>query len=293
MTGNPKGKFPPGSILFLIALAAAVPRLLLGASQFIEYDGYWHVFIAQQDNWASFWADIYANAHPPLYFLLLKAVLHLGHSLLVYRSISILTGVASVYLVGRIALKITESNARAYQSALAYGLALPGIVVSCEVRSYMLSVFFVLVSFLRFCWNVTEHDQCQIAGRVCSRAAILASSVALFRVLLRRRGRRFGLLLGRFAARRDKAAVEAATSLPVIATILTLYLVHAGQLATIQGHLLPYYYDPSGHETMAAFLFRNCRNFVNLFSPFAIANGAVALGVLILALTRRSALSLL
>ena len=94
-----------------------------------------------------FWADIYANAHPPLYFLLLKAVLHLGHSLLVYRSISILTGVASVYLVGRIALKVTGSNMRAYQSALAYGLALPGIIVSCEVRSYMLSVFFVLVSF--------------------------------------------------------------------------------------------------------------------------------------------------
>ena len=70
-------------ILALIALAAAVPRIWLGASQFVEYDGYWHVFIAQQDNWKNFWADIYANAHPPLYFLLLKAALHFGHSLLV------------------------------------------------------------------------------------------------------------------------------------------------------------------------------------------------------------------
>jgi hypothetical protein len=66
VTGSPQWKFPPGPILIFIALAAALPRLLLGASQFIEYDGYWHVFIAQQDNWASFWADIYANAHPPL-----------------------------------------------------------------------------------------------------------------------------------------------------------------------------------------------------------------------------------
>ena len=52
--------------LVLIALISAVPRLLLGASQFIEYDGYWHVFIAQQDRWSNFWEDIRVNAHPPL-----------------------------------------------------------------------------------------------------------------------------------------------------------------------------------------------------------------------------------
>ena len=92
-----------GTGLVFTALAAAVPRLLLGASQYIEYDGYWHIFIAQQDNWNRFWLEIYANAHPPLYFLLLKAALRLGHSLIVYRSISLLTGIGSVALVGWIA----------------------------------------------------------------------------------------------------------------------------------------------------------------------------------------------
>lgn len=301
MTGSPKWKFLPsnapgwsGLILILIALAAAVPRLLLGASQFIEYDGYWHVFIAQQDNWASFWADIYANAHPPLYFLILKAVLHFGHSLLVYRSISILTGVASVFLVGRIALKVTASNVRAYQSALAYGLALPGIIVSCEVRSYMLSVFFVLLSFSCLL-DVTPSGSA--GNEVKSRAgfaagAILACLSHYFAFFYA--GAAVALLLGPFAVRWYKggianwkraAAAEAATSLPVVATVYTLYAVHAGRLAEIQNHLLPYYYDPNGRETVTAFLLRNWKNFVNLFSPYQISSDAVALGVLILALT--------
>src|SRR3984957_6412525 len=98
-----------GTGLVFTALAAAVPRLLLGASQYIEYDGYWHVFIAQQDNWHNFWEDIEANTHPPLYFLLLKAVMHLGRSPLIYRSISLVTGIISVFTVGWIARKVVIS----------------------------------------------------------------------------------------------------------------------------------------------------------------------------------------
>jgi hypothetical protein len=275
VTGSPPAR--PWLILICIALAAAVPRLLLGASQFIEYDGYWHVFIAQQDNWASFWADIYSNAHPPLFFLLLKAALRFGHSLLVYRSISILTGVASVFLVGRIALKITTSNVRAYQSALAYGLALPGIIVSCEVRSYMLSVFFVLLSF-SYLLDLADRDSAK--SRVGFAAgAILACLSHYFAFFYA------GAAILVLLTRRSKWKADAATCLPVIATVCTLYAVHAGRLARIQGHLLPYYYDPNGNETIAAFLFRNCRNFVNLFSPFEISSGAVAIGILVLALT--------
>jgi Dolichyl-phosphate-mannose-protein mannosyltransferase len=275
VTGSPPAR--SWLILICIALAAAVPRLLLGASQYIEYDGYWHVFIAQQDHWPSFWADIYANAHPPLFFLLLKVALRFGHSLLVYRSISILTGVASVLLVGRIALKLTASNMRAYQTALAYGLALPGIIVSCEVRSYMLSVFFVLLSFSSLL-DLADHDTAK--SRVGFAAgAILACLSHYFAFFYA------GAAILVLLARRSSWKAEAATCLPVIATVIALFEVHAGRLARIQGHLLPYYYDPAGSETIAAFLFRNFRNFVNLFSPFAISSGAVAIVILILALT--------
>ncbi|HEY3823655.1 MAG TPA: hypothetical protein VGL82_03810, partial [Bryobacteraceae bacterium] len=295
MTGSPKRKvLPPsawgrsGLILILITLAAAIPRLILGASQFIEYDGYWHVFIAQQDNWANFWNDVYVNAHPPLYFLLLKAVLHLGRSLLIYRSISLVTGIASVFLMGRIALKVTESNIRAYQTALAYGFALPAIILSCEVRSYMLSVFFVLLSFSYFL-DIPESGsrRSEIRPRLGFAAgAILACLSHYFAFFYA--GAAIALLLSRFIMRgyRGQDAnwkAEVATSLPVAAVIGTLYVVHAGRLAQIQSHLIAYYYDPNGTEPIAAFLLRNWTNFINLFSPFEITNAAVALGVLILA----------
>jgi len=300
LTGRQKWKLPllnePGAfglILAFIALAAAVPRLLLGSSQFVEYDGYWHVFIAQENDWPGFWRDIQTNAHPPLYFLLLKVILRFGRSLLIYRSISLLTGVASVVLVGGIARKVTGSNVRAYQSALAYGLALPGIIISCEVRSYMLSVFFVLLSFSCFLdiaepGSLLNQAKLRIGFAAGAILACLSHYFAFFYA-----GAAMALLLGRFALRvrrgevanwKTAAAAETATSLPVIAVILTLYGVHAGALAQIQNHLLPYYFDPHGHETVTAFLLRNWKNFVNLFSPYQISSDTVAIGVFILAL---------
>lgn len=272
------------SVLALIAIAAAIPRFWLGASQFVEYDGYWHVFIAQQDNWSRFWHDIYVNAHPPLYFLLLKAVLHLGHSFLIYRGISLITGIASVILMGLIGLKITRSRPRAYQTALAYGLSMPGIIVSCEVRSYMLSVFFVLLSFWFLLDTTGSFAVPRTTDFACARgegrarfgfasAAILACLSHYFAFFYA--GAAMLLLAGRFIARAIRRRptswiAELATSLPILATIATLYFVHAGRLAQIQGHLLPYYFKPDGSETVSAFLIRNWKNLLDWFSPVAV-----------------------
>ncbi len=276
-------------VLIFIVLATAVPALLLGSSQYIEYDGYWHVFIAQQDNWSRFWEDISKNAHPPLFFLLLKAMLHFGHSLLVYRSISLATGIASVGLVGWVARKVTGSDTRAWQSALLYGFAMPAIIMACEVRSYMLSTFFVLLSFSSFL-NIGKDIEGEDEPK--SRAgfaifAILASLSHYFAFFYC--GAAMAILAGRFAIRKfqhrkSSWLVEIATLLPVIGTIATLYLVHAGQLAEIQGHLLPYYHDPKGTETAAAFLLRNSRNLLNLFIPWRITSDIAALAAGILAI---------
>lgn len=270
--------------LILIALASAVPRLWLGASQFIEYDGYWHVFIAQQDKWKNFWADIYANAHPPLFFLLLKFLMMFGRSVLLYRSISIATGVASVFLVGWIAWKVTRSNMRAYQAALAYGLALPGIIVACEVRSYMLSAFFVLISFaclleLAGPENPKFETRWRTGFAACAILACLSHYYAFYYA-----GAAILLLGIRAVFERARWKAEAATCVPVIGSVAMLYLGHARNLATILPHLLPYYFNPAGQETASAFLLRNWKNFINLFSPFAVSANAVAIGILALSL---------
>jgi hypothetical protein len=273
--------------LIFIALIAAIPRLVLGASQFIEYDGYWHVFIAQQDNWHNFWRDIKVNAHPPLFFLLLKAVIHLGRSTLIYRSISLLTGTASVFLVGWVAHKLTRSTLWAYQAALFYGLAIPGIIISNEVRSYMLSAFFILLSFSA----LLDLAVCTDSGHMLRRragfalAAILACLSHYYAFFYA--GAAMLLLVARYGLRRyrgQKASLlaEAATILPVAGVIVFLFQTHAGALAQIQGHLVPYYYDPMGQEKVSSFLIRNWKNLVNLFLPFQISSDAVALALLAL-----------
>jgi hypothetical protein len=282
---DPRWKF--GIILALIAMVAAIPRLVLGRTQYIEYDGYWHVFIALQDNWRSFWREIKANAHPPLYFLLLKVVLYFGRSLLVYRAISLVTGIASVFVVGRIARRLTRSSAWSYQTAIAYGLALPGITISCEVRSYMLSTFFVLLSFsslldLIGSVDVTRSRRLRAGFALWAILACLSHYFAFFYA-----GAAIFVLLAHFAVRkfngeRTNWKAETATILPVIAVVAVLYRVHVHLHAEIQNHLLPFYFDPMGKESVPSFLIRNWKNFLDLFLPFRIQSDGVAIGALVM-----------
>jgi hypothetical protein len=118
--------------LLCIALLGAIPRLYLGATQFIEYDGYWHVFIAAQDDWQQFRWEYNANFHPPLFYLLLKVVMRFGRTRLVYRAISLAAGIAAIFVIGQIAKKISRVSYMPAFAALAYGIALPSIIISCE-----------------------------------------------------------------------------------------------------------------------------------------------------------------
>lgn len=282
-------------VLIVIALMAAVPRLVLGASQFIEYDGYWHVFIAQQDRWHNFWEDIQANAHPPLFFLLLKFLMHFGRTILIYRSISLVTGIVSVFSVGWIARKIVKSDLWAYSAALAYGLAMPGIIMSCEVRSYMLSAFFILLSFSCLLdIGIYGASPRGLKSRIgFALAAILACFSHYYAFFYS--GAAALLLVAWYGLRRYRrepasAKAEAATILPVLGVIAYLYQTHAGRLAEIQNHLLPFYYDPKGHESIGAFLVRNWTNLLDRFLPYDLASDAVALALLALAVVAGLAL---
>src|SRR5207249_9782496 len=96
--------------LLLVCILAAIPMLFLGATSYIEYDGYWHLFIAKQD-WRDFLVDFQATAHPPLFFLLLRAATALGDSLLICRPVSIVSGIGAVFVTGQIARKVNGSTA--------------------------------------------------------------------------------------------------------------------------------------------------------------------------------------
>jgi hypothetical protein len=282
MTNTSKSEQQWWAVLLLVSLAAAAPRIYLGATQFIEYDGYWHVFIAMQDDWDIFWREYQDNFHPPLFYLLLKLSLLLGRSVLVYRAISILTGIAAVFLIGKIAQKVSLWRPTVAIAALAYGFAVPSIVMSIEVRAYMLCVFFVLVSLYYFLDIFEDHGQARarIGFAVFAVLAICSHYSAFFYV--------FACVLAAavvdFASYRRnlprRVLLDLATFAPVIGVARELYNSHAGQYAAVADHIKEFYFQPGGEESVIAFLLRNAHQLFNSFSPLGLESREAFLAVL-------------
>jgi hypothetical protein len=273
----------------VIVLVSLIPRLLLALNQYVEYDGYWHVWIAQQDRWDNFIREYRANAHPPLYFLLLRMSFWFGRTQLAYRGVSLLSGAASVYVLGRTALKAMRSPVWAALAALAYGLALPSILLSNEVRTYMLSAFLVQVSFLYFL-DLTGEVQPATPGPrvmfgVMATLACLSEYYAAFYV-----GATMLIALALPIVRREKRVFrsllrELATFVLILALPVWEYISHFGTTSVAYDHLPGYYYNPDGAESAVDFLLRNLRNELNWFSPLPVAEGTpfyATLGALLL-----------
>ena len=260
-------------LLLGVVLLAAIPRLYFGATQFVEYDGYWHVFVAQQDRWRNFIWDCQQLDHPPLYVFLLRWTLWLGTSHLAYRAIPILAGLASVAALGRIASKMMRSTLSPALVALAFALALPAIVISCEVRAYMLAVVFVLIAYTFFLDAIDREGP---AGSLRPRvlfvlSAVLACLTEYYAVFFVCAVFGIGMVVPLLRRREPlwKAwAREAATFAAVVAAVLWPYITELSRRAVLKGHLLAYYYDATGQESLGAFLLRNLQNAFDLFSPW-------------------------
>lgn len=114
-------------LLGVIVVAALGPRLYLAALQYIDYYGYWHLFIARQRNWPNFFSEVRENAHPPLYFLLLRGVLRFGNHSLVYRSISLVSALGSVWLLGKCSFRAGTRPALALVAALTFAFSMNAV----------------------------------------------------------------------------------------------------------------------------------------------------------------------
>ena len=271
-------------ILLGILVLAAIPRLYLGATQFVEYDGYWHIFAAQQDRWRNFVWDVRNLAHPPLYYLLLRWTLWLGTSHLAYRAIPLLAALGSVVAIGRIASKAMRSALTPPLVALAYALALPGIIVACEVRAYMLCSFLLLIAYTFFLDAIQAADpSASVRPRVFFAAsAALACLTEYYAVFFLAAVFGIGMLLTVFRRREpllNAWAREGATFAPAGAAIVWLYFVQFSKQVVVQGHLLPFYYDPKGQETRGRFLLRNLQGAFDLFSPWPAPSRSAFLAI--------------
>ncbi len=271
-------------LLFGVLLLAAIPTLYLGATERIEYDGYWHIFTAQQDRWHNFMWDCHNDAHPPLYYLALRLTLWLGKSLLAYRAVTIISGLASIAVMGRSASKTMRSTLTPVLVALAYGLALPTIVIACEVRSYMLCSLFLLAAYAFFL-DTIEHPgpsgslRPRVYFALVAALACPADYYAVFFVATT-----FGIALVLPILRRKEPlwrawAREIATFTPVFGVMAWLYFWHLSKHPVLQEHMLTHYYDSTGQESLGEFLLRNLQNTFNLFSPWPITGLTAFLAV--------------
>ena len=267
------GAVPRDLFLIAVCLIAAIPTLYLAAHQFVEYDGYWHVFIAQQDNFQAFWWEYMHNDHPLLFYLLLKVMVNLGRTVLIYRAISVLSALGSIYVLGKIVQKLSSSAFTAPLTALAFGLATPTLEIAISVRSYMLSTFFLLVSFYFFLDLLPGNRPVPRRSRVWfALGAILAVCSHYFAFFYV--GACVLLLIGFWMARAPrswKALLDyGLTFLPIFVVMACLYLFHIRFNKTNLNHVVGYLLVPG--ESKIKFLLRNLHSIFNFFSPLQIAS---------------------
>lgn len=269
-------------ILPVIALLGAIPRLYLGVHHHIEYDGYWDIFIASQNTWNTLRWELAQTAHPPLFYLFLKLPLLVDSTRLVCRSIPLLAGLGSIILVGKIVGTLSRQPFSGPLAALAFGGSMAAIVMSVEVRPYMLATFFVLAAFHQYVTLLRADAETSPGAEtrftVFSILALLTHYYTAFflmacavypaAVAVANREYRCALLIY-LTKRRVGLATRA---LAIVSVAGCLYAAHGSRLLLLLNHLPEHYYQP-GRETLLSFLLRNAHNTFNLFAPIPIPRG--------------------
>lgn len=291
--GADRSRYPFWPILLVAAFAGLLVRWYVSRKTYINFDEWQHVFMASSARWTDLSFELRTNAHPPLFFLLLRGIVRLGNVAL-YRSISIAAGVGSIVVVGLIARKILRSPVIQSLCAIAFALSGAAISVSVEIRSYQLAVFFTLVAFLAWLSlfqgtdERTDFRSC-ITFAICSSLALASHYSAVFFLgacmavpfLL---AAMFPRLRNEWISGLRKKSgwlVCFAFALPC-AVFVFEYFVHVRD-QPVQGYLSDFYRGGTPGETAASFVVRNSRNFFNLFSAIEFRSTAVFLVVTVLA----------
>ena len=279
-----------------ILLVAAVARLLIrwyvGRKTYISFDEWQHVFMAGAARWNDVFFELRTNAHPLLFFVLLRGIVRWGNAAF-YRSISIAAGACSIVVVGLIARKILRSPIIQSLCAIAFALSVAAISMSVEIRSYQLTVFLVLMAFLAWLSLFPAPDG-RIGARPCITFAICTSlalashySTVFFLgacvVVPSLMATMFPRLRHQWISTVPKQSVwpvSLAFTLPG-AVFVYEYFVHIRHQLML-GAIPDFYRGGTHGESAVAFTVRNSRNFFNLFSPIEIRSTAAFLVVIVL-----------
>ncbi len=286
-SGTPRKAGPlSGGSVWIVALAAAfgVASAAVARVQAIDYDGWWHAFYARQ-TWRDFRAEIYSDAHPPLYYLLLRIPASFARGRLAYCSISIVAGAAAVCLMGAIGSQFPRRWTGALAS-FATVASISALSLSANVRSYMLALALMLVSLLGFVRFFEDDSRerrniAMIAGG--SVFALLTDSVVLFFIAAIIAS---GILLYLLAAPDRRMALRAkfrrrAGELGAAAAMFAASLVVMNRILWRKwkeplDFLLNFYFDPR-RERPGRFLSSAIPLEGKLFSPFGLSGRSFVL----------------
>ena len=277
---------------FVVAVLAALPLAVFSVSQMVSYDGYWHVFIATQDNWSNFWYEVAQNAHPPLFYLLLGQVIAFGKVPFVYRAINILACVGSTYMAGRIVRRSGAQFLVSLLSSVAFAISLSTLLVGVEVRSYLLGVFFCLLAVYGFLEIAAQgfgspERAARLSFALGMPLALLShySSIFVFGACVGALGAVLTVSPGYRAMaaagwRRAKRA-NLITAAPAVGGLL-LVAAHSAIGSARLNHVPEFVRDRS-RETVLAFLERQLGNMAAMFAPLATGRpGQIAMALAII-----------
>lgn len=274
--------------LLAVVAVVAVALIRVGLDQFIDYDGWIHIFISRSESVRDFYIDWLKTTQPPLFFLLLKVLSFLGTSRIAYRLVPIIAGLVAVFMVGKIAERITSSRIQGVLAAAGYGLTATNVIMSCEVRSYTLAIAFVLIAF-HYYLKILSLEGAPRDGLLFSAsvivgivslygtalfyvaAALSPLVIALFRPHYRRE------LISYIRAR--KWIVPATFAAPAMVLAIA-YRYHMWRSMHPLNYMPQFYFDPA-RGTLADFILNGIRQEANLFSPFEITSERMALPLLV------------
>jgi hypothetical protein len=274
--------------LLLIGLAGLAIRLYVGQHEILSYDEWQHIFMASGARLADVFYELRTNSHPALFFVLLRSLLKLGHSTLLYRSISISAGVGSIFLIGLICRKILRSPVLQLLCAAALALSSAAITMSIQVRSYQLAIVMVLLAFLAYLNLIPAPAQPvslrpYLAFSLASTLGVLSHySVIFFIAASMATPLLLAAISGDFRKRLLAGLSKKVIGLSILSFALpcAVFAAHIPLMSPqpVQGYLYDFYWQmapAASEETASAFALRNGTNLFNLFSPVALP-GATA-----------------
>lgn len=164
-------------VLAVLVVAAVIRLDDLSAWWLNPDEGIYYSILTRAD-FDGFWHEVTVNAHPPLYYLLLRGVGLLTHDFLWFRMLSVLAGLAAVAGVWAVARRLagdgTRGTVAGFLAALLLAFAPGAVELSQVMRPYMLQLALLswaLFFFVR--WGRTPLDRDLVAYMVLLSLALL------------------------------------------------------------------------------------------------------------------------